>query len=52
MPGMRPAWMLRLGLFLYDHLGGREKLPATKSLNLTRDAAGAPLREGIRSGFE
>ncbi len=52
MPGMRPAWMLRLGLFLYDHLGGREKLPATRSLNLTRDAAGAPLREGIRSGFE
>jgi len=52
MPGMRPAWMLRLGLFLYDHLGGREKLPATKSLNFTRDAAGLPLREGIRSGFE
>ncbi len=52
MPGMRPAWMLRLGLFLYDHLGGREKLPATKSLNLTRDPAGKPLREGIRSGFE
>ncbi len=52
MPGMRPAWMLRLGLFLYDHLGGREKLPATKSLDLTRDTAGAPLREGIRSGFE
>lgn len=52
MPGMRPAWMLRLGLFLYDHLGGREKLPAARSLNLTRDPAGAPLREGISSGFE
>ena len=52
MPGMRPAWMLRLGLFLYDHLGGREKLPATRSLNLTRDPAGEPLREGILSGFE
>lgn len=52
MPGMRPAWMLRLGLFLYDHLGGREKLPAARSLNLARDPAGQPLREGIRSGFE
>lgn len=52
MPGMRPAWMLRLGLFLYDHLGGREKLPATSSLNLLTDEAGAPLREGIRRGFE
>lgn len=52
MPGMRPGWMLRMGLFLYDHLGGREKLPAAKSLNLLRDPAGAPLREGIRSGFE
>ncbi|MCA3667138.1 MAG: FAD-dependent oxidoreductase, partial [Methylobacterium sp.] len=52
MPGMRPAWMLRLGLFLYDHLGGREKLPATRSLNLARDPAGEPLREGILSGFE
>jgi glycerol-3-phosphate dehydrogenase len=52
MPGMRPAWMLRLGLFLYDHLGGREKLPATRSLNLARDPAGAPLREGLRAGFE
>lgn len=52
MPGMRPGWMLRLGLFLYDHLGGREKLPATRSLDLRRDAAGQPLREGIRSGFE
>lgn len=52
MPGMRPAWMLRLGLFLYDHLGGREKLPATARLDLSVDPAGAPLREGIRSGFE
>jgi glycerol-3-phosphate dehydrogenase len=52
MPGMRPGWMLRVGLFLYDHLGGREKLPATKSLNLLQDPAGAALREGIRAGFE
>ena len=28
--GLRPAWMLRLGLFLYDHLGGRKRLPGTR----------------------
>ncbi|MEL6239658.1 MAG: FAD-dependent oxidoreductase, partial [Pseudomonadota bacterium] len=32
--GLRPKWMLRLGLFLYDHLGGRKILPATQTLNL------------------
>lgn len=44
--GLRPAWLLRLGLFLYDHLGGRKKLPATRVLDLTRDAAGKPLKPG------
>src|ERR1044071_2510447 len=44
--GLRPSWILRLGLFLYDHLGGRALLPATKTLNLTRDAAGGPLKPG------
>ncbi|CAN1542645.1 GlpA Glycerol-3-phosphate dehydrogenase [Rhabdaerophilaceae bacterium] len=52
MPGMRPGWMLRLGLFIYDHLGGREKLPATRTLDLSRDEAGQPLRAGISRGFE
>lgn len=51
-PGARPAWMLRLGLFIYDHLGGRELLPATRTLNLTRDPVGAPLKSGLRWGFE
>ena len=51
--GLRPAWMLRLGLFLYDHMGGRKLLPPTKTLDLTRDAAGQPLKPGIyRRGFE
>ena len=50
--GLRPAWLLRLGLFLYDHLGGRRLLPATRSLDLTRDPAGRPLREGYRRAFE
>ena len=38
--GLRPAWMLRAGLFLYDHLGGRERLPGTRVLDLASDAAG------------
>lgn len=44
----RPAWMVRLGLFMYDHLGGREKLPGTRTVNLATSAAGAGLspREG------
>ena len=35
--GLRPAWLLRLGLFLYDHLGGRKKLPPTRTLDLGHD---------------
>ena len=51
-PGLRPAWMIRLGLFLYDHLGGREILPATKSLDLRKDSAGRPLADHLVKGFE
>lgn len=51
--GMRPAWLLRLGLFLYDHLGGRELLPPTSTLNLTKDVTGQSLKPGQYSlGFE
>ena len=32
--GLRPRWLIRLGLFLYDHLGGREILPGTRSVDL------------------
>ena len=52
MKGQRPAWLLRLGLFLYDHLGGRRLLPPTRTLRLDRDPAGAPLKPGFRLGFE
>jgi glycerol-3-phosphate dehydrogenase len=41
--GLRPAWMIRLGLFLYDHLGGRELLPGCEAVDLRRHPAGAPL---------
>ncbi len=51
-PGMRPAWMLRLGLFVYDHLGGRKILPGTRSVDLARDALGAPLKGRYDRGFE
>ena len=50
--GLRPAWLLRLGLFLYDNLGGRKLLPGTKTLDLTRDPAGAPLKPGYHLAFE
>ncbi|QCI67793.1 glycerol-3-phosphate dehydrogenase [Phreatobacter stygius] len=45
--GLRPSWLLRTGLFLYDHLGGRKRLPPTRSLDLTRDPAGLPLKPGL-----
>jgi glycerol-3-phosphate dehydrogenase len=50
--GSRPAWLLRLGLFLYDHLGGRKRLPPTRSLDLTIDVAGKPLKPAMSRGFE
>ncbi len=50
--GLRPQWMIRVGLFLYDHLGGRKILPGTRSLDLRHDAAGAPLRPEFTRGFE
>jgi glycerol-3-phosphate dehydrogenase len=50
--GLRPAWLLRLGLFVYDHLGGRKRLPATRSLDLKRDEAGKPLKAEFKKAFE
>ena len=50
--GLRPAWLLRLGLFLYDHLGGRKLLPPTRVLDLKSDPAGAPLKPGFSKAFE
>lgn len=50
--GLRPAWFLRLGLFLYDHLGGREKLPGTRTLDMRTDPAGQPLKPLFSKAFE
>jgi glycerol-3-phosphate dehydrogenase len=51
-PGMRPTWFLRLGLLIYDHLGGRRLLPGTRTIELAGDPVGAPLRGGYRWAFE
>jgi glycerol-3-phosphate dehydrogenase len=48
----RPAWLIRLGLFLYDHLGGREILPPTRTIDLRREKAGEPLNGSYRKAFE
>lgn len=50
-PAMRPAWMIRLGLRLYDGLGARRVLPGAERLDLARHPAGAPLRPHVRVGF-
>ncbi|MDD9921687.1 MAG: glycerol-3-phosphate dehydrogenase [Boseongicola sp.] len=52
MKGRRPAWMIRIGLFFYDHLGGRKILPATKTLNLETDPVGEPLDDRFLRAFE
>ncbi|MBX3584259.1 MAG: glycerol-3-phosphate dehydrogenase [Rhizobiaceae bacterium] len=50
--GPRPAWMVRLGLFLYDHIGGRKLLPATRTLDMRNDPAGKPLKPNFARAFE
>lgn len=47
----RPAWLVRLGLFLYDHLGGRRRLPGSRGLSLTRAPEGASLKPEYRKAF-
>lgn len=49
---LRPAWLIRLGLFLYDHIGGRKLLPATRTLDMRSDAAGKPLKPIFSRAFE
>ena len=51
-PGQRPAWLVQAGLFLYDHLGGRKRLPPSRSLDLSGALEGAPLRPEFRRAFE
>lgn len=48
-PHLRPAWMIRAGLFLYDHLGARHSLPGSRHLSF---GPGCPLKAEIGDGFE
>jgi glycerol-3-phosphate dehydrogenase len=50
-PGMRPVWMIRAGLFLYDHLAKREVLPASRTVDLRAHVAGAALQPRFTKGF-
>ncbi|MFT6103807.1 MAG: glycerol-3-phosphate dehydrogenase [Paracoccaceae bacterium] len=52
MKGRRPAWIIRVGLFFYDHLGGRKILPATKTIALRGTPEGAPLKSHFEKAFE
>ncbi|HLT21208.1 MAG TPA: glycerol-3-phosphate dehydrogenase, partial [Thermomicrobiales bacterium] len=49
---IRPYWMIRVGIWLYDHLARRNTLPGSTGLDLRQDIAGQPLRERFRRGFE
>ncbi|HUG63393.1 MAG TPA: glycerol-3-phosphate dehydrogenase [Methylomirabilota bacterium] len=51
-PMDRPAWLVRLGLFLYDHLGGRKRLPPTRSLDLRTAPEGVAVKSAYVRGFE
>ena len=50
-PHLRPAWMIRIGLFLYDHLARRELLPGSRGLRLAGSVYGAPLKPEFTRGF-
>jgi glycerol-3-phosphate dehydrogenase len=50
-PSMRPAWMVRLGLLLYDHLGGRKLLPRSTAIDLRQHPAGEPLAPSFTKAF-
>ncbi len=52
LKGRRPALLTRLGLVVYDHLGGRKILPGTKTLDLTSHPTGAPLKRQFQKAFE
>ena len=49
--GLRPRWLLRAGLLLYDHIGGRRALPATQTIDLAKHPAGKPLKPGLHTAF-
>lgn len=52
MKGRRPAWLIRLGLLLYDNLGGRKILPGTRTVDLRSDPVGKPLQKRFSHAYE
>ena len=50
-PDQRPAWMIRLGLLLYDHLGGRKRLPGSGAVHLQKDPAAGPLHPLVSRAY-
>ena len=51
VPSLRPRWLLRLGLFVYDHIGARRRLPASQGVKLSGRPLGEPLLPHLRHGF-
>jgi glycerol-3-phosphate dehydrogenase len=49
---LRPAWMIQIGLFLYDHLGGRKRLPGSRRVALTKAPYADALKPTFQIGFE
>ncbi|NIY77649.1 glycerol-3-phosphate dehydrogenase [Thalassospira sp. HF15] len=49
--GLRPKWMLRAGLFLYDHLAKRKRLPGSRAVSFTGTPEGEPLKSDFTGGF-
>ncbi|MDB5490389.1 MAG: Aerobic glycerol-3-phosphate dehydrogenase [Micavibrio sp.] len=52
VPGVRPAWMVRIGLYLYDHLGKLKRLKPSKGIDLGLDPSGRPLKDSYKKGFQ
>jgi len=52
LKGRRPSWLIRLGLFMYDNLGGRKYLPGTKTLDLTTAPEGGPIKDRFKKAYE
>lgn len=48
---LRPAWMIRIGLFLYDHLGGKQTLANSHGVKFADHPAGVPLKAEFTKGF-
>ena len=51
VPSLRPAWMIRIGLWLYDRIGGRSSLPGSEGIRLDGGAYGKGLQAGLKRGF-